>query len=205
MHKGFIETLTFLKHKSTKVRNFNRFLKCKSTKPKDRMTYKKHSVNTKHPDCKVCPFSPRSRGQKAEKSRGRGAKMSQGQTLGGQPPKGQSLRPVILFMIRPQAVNLPPWKIVIWFYRVIDMLKKIDGKMKDVVAGFLPCKELLPKLSEHWEELTANDYEDDDDAVDVNVPVGTFQVTLQITLRQRVCFLQFAIFRAVFPLEYLLC
>ena len=53
------------------------------------------------------------------------------------------------------------------------MLKKIEGKLKDVVAGSLPCKELLPKLSE---ELTANDYEDDDD---VNAPVGTFQVTLQ--------------------------
>ena len=59
------------------------------------------------------------------------------------------------------------------------MLKKIEGKLKDVVAGSLPCKELLPKLSELWEELTANDYEDDDDDVDVNAPVGTFQVTLQ--------------------------
>ena len=115
------------------------------------------------------------------------------------------MRPVILLlMLRTQAVNLPPWKIVTWFYRVMDMLKKIEGKLKDVVAGSLSCKELLPKLSEHWEELTANDYEDDYNDVDVNAPVGTFQVTLQITLRQRDCFLQFAIFRAVFPLEYLL-
>ena len=50
--------------------------------------------STVKPDCRVRPFSPRSRGRKAEKSWGRGGKMSQGRTqerpLGGQPPKGQS-------------------------------------------------------------------------------------------------------------------
>lgn len=112
------------------------------------------------------------------------------------------MRPVILLMLRAQAVNLPPWKIVTWFYRVMDMLKNIEGKLKDVAAGSLPCKDLLPKLSEHWEELTANDYEEDDDDVDVNAPVGTFQVTFQITFRQRVCFLQFALCRAVFPVPF---
>ena len=84
------------------------------------------------------------------------------------------------------------------------MLKTIEGKLKDVEAESLPCKELLPKLSEHWGELTANDYEDDDKDVDVNASKGTFQVTLQITLRQRVCFLQVTIFKVIFALEYLL-
>ena len=81
------------------------------------------------------------------------------------------LRPVILLMLRTQAVNLPPWKIVTWFARVMEILKKIEANLKDLQSGSKPCKELLPKLSEHWEEFNVT--KDDDDSTTEG---GTFQV-----------------------------
>ena len=74
-------------------------------------------------------------------------------------------------MLRTQAVNLPPWKFVTWFYRVIEILKKIEANLKDVQSGSKPCKELLPKLFKHWDELNVTNDDDDD-----TTERGTFQV-----------------------------
>ena len=87
------------------------------------------------------------------------------------------MKPVILLMLTTQAVNVPPWKIVIWFERVLDILQKIETNLKDVQAGFQPSKELLPKLSKHWEELTySEEGGDDDEDSTSDADIGTFQV-----------------------------
>ena len=85
------------------------------------------------------------------------------------------MKPVILLMLRTQAVNVPPWKIAIWFKRVLDILQKIETNLKEVQAGSQPCKELLPKRSKHWEELTSSE-EDVDDEDEDSTNSNTFQV-----------------------------
>jgi hypothetical protein len=49
-------------------------------------------------------------------------------------------------MIRAQAVNLPPWKIVTWYSRVKESLERCEAELKKVEAGSKPCKKFLPKL-----------------------------------------------------------
>ena len=71
------------------------------------------------------------------------------------------MKPVVSLMIRTQAVNLAPWKIIKWYSRVKEFLESCEAELKKVEAGSKPCKELLPKLSEHWEEIT--DTEDDEE------------------------------------------
>lgn len=56
-------------------------------------------------------------------------------------------------MLRTQAVNLPPWKIVTWFARLMKILEVIEADLEAVEAGGKPS-EKLQKLSKHWEELT---------------------------------------------------
>jgi hypothetical protein len=68
-------------------------------------------------------------------------------------------------MIKCQAVNLPPWKVVSWFPRVIDLLERIRTNLEEVRAGENPSKELLPTLSKHWEELTSLRNDEDDSEV----------------------------------------
>ena len=75
------------------------------------------------------------------------------------------LRPSVTLMIKCQAVNLPPWKVVSWFPRVIDLLERIRTNLEEVRAGENPSKELLPTLSKHWEELTSLRNEEDDSEV----------------------------------------
>lgn len=88
-------------------------------------------------------------------------------------------------MLRGQAVNLPPWKIVTWFSRLIEMLKKVEASLEAVQAGETPDCDTLPKLSEHWGDLTRvngdDDYEDDDG--DDNEDRNTFQVITYITCK----------------------
>ena len=88
------------------------------------------------------------------------------------------LQPVISLMLRTQAVNLPPWKIVTWFTRLKEVLKKIEVNLKEVQAGSKPSKELLPKLSLHLEELTSSEVDDEDvgEVDDDDHIKGTFQV-----------------------------
>ena len=70
--------------------------------------------------------------------------------------------PAILLMIKSQALNLPPWKIVGWLPRVLDILEKAELELDNLHHGRIeiPNEELLPKLHEHWEEL--KDKEDED-------------------------------------------
>ena len=75
------------------------------------------------------------------------------------------LRPSVTLMIKCQAVNLPPWKVVSWFPRVIDLLERIRTNLEEVRAGENPSKELLPTLSKHWEELTSLRNDEDDSEV----------------------------------------
>ena len=79
------------------------------------------------------------------------------------------LRPVILLMLRTQAVNIPPWKIVTWYSRVIEILKSVEEELKKVKEGAKPLPGLLKRLSEHWDELNNSEEENDDDC-------GTFQL-----------------------------
>lgn len=79
------------------------------------------------------------------------------------------VKPVVSLMIRAQAVNLPPWKIVTWYSRVKESLKRCEADLKKVEAGSKPREEFLPKLSEHWDEIF--DTEEDE----AKRQPGTFQ------------------------------
>ena len=72
------------------------------------------------------------------------------------------MKPAILLMIKSQALNLPPWKIVGWLPRVLDILGKAKLELDNLRHGRIeiPNEELLPKLHEHWEEL--KDKEDEE-------------------------------------------
>ena len=86
------------------------------------------------------------------------------------------LQPVILLMLKTQSVNLPPWKIVTWFRRVIKILKELEANLVAMEAGAKPSEQKLLKLSKHWEELTppASSEDEGEDEVDY----GNFQVTV---------------------------
>ena len=70
------------------------------------------------------------------------------------------MKPVVS-LIRTQAVNLPPWKTVKWYSRVKESLDGCEAELKKVEAGSKPSREFLPKLSDHWEEIT--DTEDEEE------------------------------------------
>lgn len=72
------------------------------------------------------------------------------------------MKPAVLLMIKSQALNLPPWKIVIWLPRVLDILEKAKLELDNLIHGRIeiPNEELLPKLHEHWEELKDNEDEE---------------------------------------------
>ena len=46
------------------------------------------------------------------------------------------LQPVISLMLKTQSVNLPPWKIVTWFRRVIKILKELEANLKWIMVTF---------------------------------------------------------------------
>jgi hypothetical protein len=87
------------------------------------------------------------------------------------------VKPVVSLMIRAQAVNLPPWKIVTWYSRVKESLERCEAELKKVEAGSKPCKKFLPKLLEHWEEIFDTEEEDEDER-----QPGTFQVCTVFSL-----------------------
>ena len=93
------------------------------------------------------------------------------------------LQPVVTLMLRTQAVNLPPWKIVTWFVRLKEIMKLIESHLKAVEEGAKPSNETLHKLSKHWEELTSSEDDEDEEYC------GTFQVILPY-MQQTISFLQ---------------
>ena len=72
------------------------------------------------------------------------------------------IKPAILLMIKSQAFNLPPWKIVGWLSCVLDILEKAELELDNLHHGRIEIhnEELLPKLHEHWEELKDREGED---------------------------------------------
>ena len=88
------------------------------------------------------------------------------------------LQPVVTLMLRTQAVNLPPWKIVTWFVRLKEIMKLIESHLKAVEEGAKPSNETL-----HREELTSSEDDDDEEYC------GTFQVILPY-MQQTISFLQ---------------
>ncbi|CAB4027232.1 Hypothetical predicted protein, partial [Paramuricea clavata] len=86
------------------------------------------------------------------------------------------LKHVVSLMIRSQAINVAPWKIIAWYTRLNDVLEKCEDNLKDVEAGDMLSKDLFPKLSKHWKELVPNkDAEENGDDEDDEVDPGTFQ------------------------------
>lgn len=96
------------------------------------------------------------------------------------------VKPVVSLMIRTQAVNLPPWKIINWYSQVKEFLESCEEELKEVKTGSKPSKEFLPKLSEHWEEI-ATEYDEDE-----RQP-GTFQVCILFVFLMQVCAVNYAI------------
>ena len=74
-------------------------------------------------------------------------------------------------MVKSQAVNVPPWKIISWYSQSNAILLKCEDNLKEIEAGAKPSKDLFPKLSKHWEELTPGTIDNDDEP-----DPGTFQV-----------------------------
>lgn len=78
-------------------------------------------------------------------------------------------------MIKSQAVNLPPWKIVKWFPKVTSYLEKCIDQLKQVPIGETPSKLLLPTLHKHWQELTSEEGRTDEDSDDELEFAGSFR------------------------------
>ncbi len=72
-----------------------------------------------------------------------------------------ALKPAVTLMVRCQAVNLPPWKIVGWFPVITESLTTIEKSLEDMLlTGGKPNENLLPRLSKHWDELSREKAED---------------------------------------------
>ena len=56
-------------------------------------------------------------------------------------------------MTRTQAVNLPPWKLPVWFSKIDDHLQKVIANLKSL-ASEDEQTFLLRHLAENWEILT---------------------------------------------------
>lgn len=63
-------------------------------------------------------------------------------------------KPAVTLMVRCQAVNLPPWKIVGWFPVVTESMTTIEKSLEGMLTGDKPDENLLPRLSKHWDELS---------------------------------------------------
>ena len=62
---------------------------------------------------------------------------------------------VASLMARTQAVNLPPWKLPVWFPKINNHLQKVIENVKSIVSeDEQPDPFLLPYLAENWENLT---------------------------------------------------
>lgn len=86
------------------------------------------------------------------------------------------MKPAILLMIKSQAVNLPPWKIVSWLPRVLHILGKINVELHNLRNEVIeiPNEDLLPKLHMHWEEMKGKDVDEEDDNEDDEDEERTF-------------------------------
>ena len=82
------------------------------------------------------------------------------------------LKPMVSLMVRAQTVNLPPWKIILWFSRVAKILEKCQEDLENVATGAQPSRSILPKLAEHWQEINSERVHVEEE----RNKAGTFQV-----------------------------
>ena len=55
-------------------------------------------------------------------------------------------------MTQTQAVNLPPWKLPVWFSKIDDHLQKVIENLKSLASEDEQTDPLLlPRLAENWE------------------------------------------------------
>ena len=55
-------------------------------------------------------------------------------------------------MTRTQAVNLPPWKLPVWFSKIDDHLQKVIENLKSLASEDEQTDSLwLRRLAEYWE------------------------------------------------------
>ena len=63
-------------------------------------------------------------------------------------------------MVLCQSVNIPSWKIAIYFPQLISRLNAIENNLDMILEGESPNKDLLPILSKHWNEISLEEAED---------------------------------------------
>ena len=63
-------------------------------------------------------------------------------------------------MVFCQSVNIPSWKIAIYFPQLISRLNAIENNLDMILEGESPNKDLLPILSKHWNEISLEEAED---------------------------------------------
>ena len=63
-------------------------------------------------------------------------------------------------MLLCQSVNIPSWKIAIYFPQLISRLNAIENNLDMILEGESPNKELLPILSKHWNGISLEEVED---------------------------------------------
>lgn len=63
---------------------------------------------------------------------------------------------VVALMERGQKVNLPPWKVSVWFPKVQKHSEVVSTCISNLVDGVDPQPDefILPRLAESWVELT---------------------------------------------------
>ena len=70
------------------------------------------------------------------------------------------LNPAVSLMIKCQSVNLPSWKIVTWFPKLMVRLTSIEDNLQRVLNGANPDKNVLPKLCKHWNDISLDNSEE---------------------------------------------
>ena len=58
-------------------------------------------------------------------------------------------KPCVALMVLSQSVNIPSWKIAIYFPQLISRLNAIENNLDMILEGESPNKDLLPILSKH--------------------------------------------------------
>lgn len=60
-------------------------------------------------------------------------------------------------MTESQSVNLPPWKVPVWFPKVILHLKKAAKGLDDIAQGGQPDPYYFPRLSQNWDDINGEE------------------------------------------------
>ena len=65
------------------------------------------------------------------------------------------MKPAVTLMIKCQALNAAPWKIVTWFPRTVQTIERMEKQLCEVRDGIIeaPSEDVFPLLGKHWSEL----------------------------------------------------